>query len=390
MLLPQVLIRMGQIVKRTVTSLIDERYYSAQAGRDFPDKVSMLQHYIDQGQAQHLDPHPSFKTGWYLWQNPSSREFKSALHHFFEVSGGQLIDPSPMIDMVQFRSHCTLTDLGRLLNATLETRWSGFDGVYRDLTDIVWHQRYFRSQISMIVRKPMPAVGQRKPFLVWVQIGPNSSFSKWFDPRAPRNWDLLANWYVPSAVLDDLGEGIITQNGTKFTGVHNVWQAHPEFLADYEAVFFLDDDIVMRQGQMDEMFAQASSLGLDLFQPALSKGSNCVWPAFFHTPDGRDWRRTNGVEIMMPGFSARAMKTMAPLFCYSVSGFGLDLLFAKVAAANGYVCGVLNDVKVDHHKPIDQHSGAYYNLLRKYGVNSKAELWYLMNAFGLEIGFREI
>ena len=374
-----------------IDELIDKDYYARQAGQRFRDRSTALQHYVETGHARNLDPHPSFNTKWYRWQNPSCKEHASPLHHFFALSRLQSLDPSPMIDMVQFKRRSGLTDLSGLLNATTSKEWSGFDGVYHKLADLVWHQRYFREQIEMQVLKPLPKVGSgRRPFLVWLQAGGDSEFLCRFDAHATRNWDLLINWYDPSRVRLDLGDGILAQKGTKFTGVDQAWQSHPEIFTEYEAAFFLDDDIRLNCTQISEMFEQAKNYGLDLFQPSLSPASHCVWPVFYRTEDHKAWRRTNGVEIMMPGMSQRALSAILPLFSYSVSGFGLDLLFARVAAERRFTCGVLNSIEAGHHKPIDQEGGAFYEMLRKHGVNPKTELWYLIGAFDLEWCFYEI
>jgi hypothetical protein len=93
---------------------------------------------------------------------------------------------------------------------------------------------------------------------------------------------------------------------------------------------------------------------------------------------------------MMPAFSRRALDMLVPYFVYSVSGFGLDLLFAKIAADAGFTAAVIDKIQVQHDSAIDQQTGAYYEYLRSFDINSKLELWRLMEMFGLENQFYQV
>ena len=193
---------------------------------------------------------------------------------------------------------------------------------------------------------------------------------------------LLLNYYDNNQSRPDIGEYIVSQNGTKFTAIFNVWR-YTNIFEGYEYILFIDDDLIFKYKSIDEYFNYINKNSLDLSQPSLTTGSYCVWPVLFNKRS-KGYRTTNGVEIMMPAFSRNCLGIMAPYFGLSVSGFGLDLLFAKLAEENKLRVAVVDAIKATHNSVIDQNSGAYYELLRSYGINSKYELWSLIKRFNLD------
>ncbi len=179
------------------------------------------------------------------------------------------------------------------------------------------------------------------------------------------------------------------QRGTKFTGMFQCWQTFPEIFDRYDYVFFIDDDLVFSFDDVSVFFQKSSMYNLDISQPSLSKNSQCIWKCFFNSRFN-GFRPTNGVEIMMPCFSKKVFKSVLPYFVYSVSGFGLDLVISKIASRYFFKSGVIDDIVVDHSKNIDQQSGSYYEMLRSFGINSKYELWRMIEMFDLELSLHEI
>ncbi|NND20926.1 MAG: hypothetical protein HKO14_02455, partial [Silicimonas sp.] len=66
----------------------------------------------------------------------------------------------------------------------------------------------------------------------------------------------------------------------------------------------------------------------------------------------------------------------------SVSGFGLDLVWGQIVAEQGGRIAVLDEVSATHARPVDQAGGAYYQYLRRHGINAKAELWTMLKRYG--------
>ena len=408
-------------VNRNLIDLFDLEWYSKEANTNFGSKKEAIQHYLEKGEAlgcfpnplfdptfyrdryhirnansfvdfcdqgikKNRDPNPLFLSKWYKWQNPTSEAYLHPLFHYLTIGDSLYIDPSPMVDMGMVRK--TLDEnLGgvALLNLIIKGEYTSYAGITKSFNQLVSKQRKFIKKCKFNIHKKKP-VNARKKYLLWVQCRLGTEFFNWYQ-NGERNWDLLLNFYDNSSDRSFIGDYVLSQQGTKFTAIFNIWR-QTDILDTYEYLLFIDDDLIFRYQDIDEYFNIISKINIDLSQPSLSKGSYCVWPVFFNS--GRKGVRwTNGVEIMMPAFSKRSFNIMAPYFGTSVSGFGLDLLFAKLAKNNNFSVAVVDAVKASHFSEIDQSSGAYYEMLRSNGINSKYELWALIKRYNLEMDFYE-
>lgn len=371
-----------------VPSSFDAEYVRQQLGglHDL-DREAMFKRYREHEDPP-LNPHRAFDAEWYRWQNPDAASHPSLLDHYLAVSGERAVDPAPWIDTTllkrQFESPPSPVDL---LDLALLPGWSAEHGVTAGPGDLARKQRDFLGAIEFSAVRPPRDPPERKSRLLWVQHGPGSRFLDWFDASAPRSWDLAMNWYTGDPD-PELGECVLRQSGTKFTGIFSAAARLPGFFDGYAQVLFIDDDLGFAFGDIDRIFDIAEDGELDLFQASVAEGSFCVWPDLFHRP-GRQTRPMTAVEIMAPGFSAWALTQMISCFSLSVSGFGLDLLAGKLVRMQSGRVAVVDAVQMQHQSRIDQAEGAYYELLRRNGINSKYELWCLMRRYGLTAEFRE-
>lgn len=368
--------------------LIALDHYETQAGERFADTRAAYRHFCRYGQAAGLDPSPFFYLEWYLWQNSDAVDSVSCLDHFLSVSRYRPIDPAPFIDSVAFLAeHPKYPTMAHVLAALLT---GGENAISPDLQvhldRLTANQARVHGAIRSGVIRNAPS-GRRR--LVWVQAGPRFDTTTWYRPDRPRSWDLMCNWYLVNGIDLRHGEIHLRQSGTKATAIHHVLQTAPELLLRYDQVLFLDDDLQIAHGDIDRLFDTAEVEGLDAFQPALLPGSHCVWPGLFRKSD-KGVRRTTGVEIMMPGFSRRALADCAPIFGWSVSGFGLDFAVSEHLRRRGMACGVVDAVGVGHHAPIDEVGGAYYRFMRALGINQKLELYAVMREIGAVPEFRDL
>ena len=155
-------------------------------------------------------------------------------------------------------------------------------------------------------------------------------------------------------------------------------------LALYDHVLFIDDDIETTSQDLDALFSNCREHRLDLAQMTLSSGSFCNWDHLFSKPGHVGPREVSAVEIMMPVFSRRALRWIAPTLGQSVSGFGLDLVWGQIVARHGGRISVLDGIAAKHERPVNQNGGAYYRYLRRHGINAKAELWALLRRYGAD------
>ena len=365
-------------VTTSVVDLIDVGHYVSQARQSFPSAEAAYAHFAAEGQALGLDPAPCFSTAWYAWQNAT--QGRCVLEHFLEHASRRPVDPAPFIDTVGLlRRTPRAGNALELYRMLLRGEVPGVSPLREEhLARLQAARQAFQARIELAIVRD---VGRTRRTLVWVQCGRAFRLPTWFEPDAPRDWDLLLNWYDLGRIDLRFGEVVLRQSGTKATGMHQVLARHPELLTRYDAVLFLDDDLVVRHADVDRVFDLAGRHGLDLFQPSLAVGSHCVWPHLFHR-DGSIVRKTTGVEIMMFGFTRRALAACIPLFGRSVSGFGLDVACSRAVTDRGWSCGVIDAVQVEHRDVIDEGGGSYYEFLRGIGINQKLELAEAIDASG--------
>ena len=331
-----------------------------------------------------------FNADWYSWQNPDWRtSYDTPYAHYYEKGRFENRDPSPMIDMKRYGEMVgdTIQPQDRL-SAIRNGLRSPALGVYETWADLDKAQNDFLSAISVVcVRDDRTDLNHRN--LVFLQAGPQSCHRDWYKDT-PRSWDLLVNYYDAGGFDEGFGDIIFFQAGTKFTAIHNILTKFPDILTNYDYILFLDDDIGVSMSSLDALFNACTRYGLDLAQMALSDRSHCIWECVFAR--GRNGlRHLNCVEIMMPVMSQRVIRLCRDVFGKSISGFGLDLLISKKIANADYTnIAIIDDIVVDHLKPIDDSDGRYYSYLRSRHINPKAELWRFIQTEKIDRKIREI
>ncbi len=187
--------------------------------------------------------------------------------------------------------------------------------------------------------------------LVIARVGANSLHPEWLDPRSPRNWDLrLAPYQAnPKEARRGCDVGEIVE-GPKWTGIRAVLNGW-EGWRDYDYVWLPDDDIRTSQDAINRMFDVAAGVSLDLFAPALDDTS---YFAHFITVHNANFfgRYVGFVEIMVPGFSRRALQKLLPTLDEGDTGWGwgLDSVWPKLL--NYENVGIIDGVTVSHTRPV--------------------------------------
>ena len=347
--------------------------------RQCPDVGSdPLAYFLRHGLEQKLDPTPWFVTDWYAWQNPDCVAFDSPYLHYLSKGNAEGRDPSPFVDIRRYQA-ISGVPAATIYALILAGHRSVALGVYENRSDLARCQDRFRAGINVVAHKIMPKP-VRKKALVVLQAGPAAVARDWVE-RDDREWDLLVNYYDATGFRPGFGDYVFFQKGTKFTAMWLLWERYREILAHYEHVLFLDDDVAVAGADLDHLFRKCRRHGLDLAQMSLSKGSSCNWRELFTQSGKTSPRKVSAVEIMMPVFSASALRQVARTFAQSVSGFGLDLAWGKLIHDAGGKIAVLDDVVATHARPVDQTDGAYYAYLRRHMINAKSELWVLLKDY---------
>jgi hypothetical protein len=361
--------------------LFDRAFVQEQA--PYLDDANWTEVFLSANSNLSLNPTRFFLTEWYAWQNPDwHRQHPSPYAHYLDIGRHEGRDPSPYVDMTRYRQAMDQSlSAASAYDLLLQGHHAPWIGVYEGSEDLRRMQDRFYRTLGVTAHRARKLPKPRSSLVV-LQSGRGALTRAWFDAGAPRNWDLLVNYYDALGFEPDLGEYVFFQKGTKFTAMWTLWHRYPEVLAPYDHVLFLDDDVETSVVSLNALFDACRTHNLDLAQMSLSEDSSSNWKNLFD----RSWktgpREVSAVEIMMPVFSRRALDLLAPTFGQSISGFGLDLTWGHLMQQLGGRIAVMDGISAVHARPVDQSGGAFYAYLRSHGINAKAELWALLQAYG--------
>lgn len=211
----------------------------------------------------------------------------------------------------------------------------------------------------------------RHPFLVYIPTDGGDYIADIDDNE--RLFDVALNNYSTTAhIPEGEAEWQFAVEGHKWPSIATNLK---KITKAYDYVAFIDNDIAVATHQLNMLFLAGSALRLDLYQAALSRDSVTAWPQLKHV-SGSLARRIDFVEIMMPIFSSRALEICAPTFNLSTSGWGLDILWAKLLQDSNI--GVIDAVIVGHRRPVVSHAWRNAD-----GLSAEEELARIRQSFNI-------
>ncbi|HEU4879169.1 MAG TPA: hypothetical protein VFT21_06950 [Gemmatimonadaceae bacterium] len=361
----------------------DPHYFAKASGGSHHSLLEYLDHYA----SGDVSPSREFEHSWYTWQNPDwCRNYEHPFLHFYFEGLAQGRDPAPGIDIWKFLRNLPSSGNAMRHLYSQVTRRGRFDSSFSlySTEDLRRAQDAFKESIELDVHCENPRGSRR--FLVFVQASRAVASSFLYEER---DFDILLNFYDGLPVADWPGvEHLVSQRGTKSSAVAKLLEARPDLLLRYDAVLFLDDDIVLSAPAVSRFFAEMERSSLDLAQPSLTAESSCVWPVLKQPAVGPGVRLTNAVEIMMPAATRFTLERAGWAFGRAISGYGVDLLLGhEIVDRLGRKAGVIGAVVASHEKPIDSRKGDFYTFMRSLGIKPKHELWTIMKEFGIEATF---
>jgi hypothetical protein len=351
----------------------------------------LLELYLARPEPDAPSPSAEFDHAWYASENPDwARTHPHPLLHFLERGLRAGRRPRPDIDL-EFLRDITRGAKPRSLEEAAfrvfdHTLGAGETGPPLNRQELRARQDRFyadgRLRIEREARNPARNV------LVFVQCG------RGFDAAyldEPRSFDVLLNSYHETTAHPK-ADIAVSQAGTKTTAIRRLMELRPDLILRYHAVLFLDDDVEIGAEGIDALFRAMAAEKLDLAQPALTADSATAYPFLKRPSAGAGVTRVSSVEIMAPALTRRALERASWAFAESVSGWGSDLLLGPaVRAAFGPASvGVIGSVAVRHAAPVDLSGGAFYALLRRYGVDPGHEANRVAVDFGVERHLRPL
>lgn len=134
-----------------------------------------------------------------------------------------------------------------------------------------------------------------------------------------------------------------------------VWLDKQAALGEFSYLAVIDHDVYLSISSINRLLFLGQLHQLDLFQPSLSHDSFISHPHLANRP-GYVLRETTLVESMAPFFSASAYARVKYSFGESVSGYGLDFVWAHEIRAGGGKVAIVDAVIAKHLNPVTSHS----------------------------------
>jgi hypothetical protein len=226
----------------------------------------------------------------------------------------------------------------------------------------------------------------RRRNLLIVRSGDRSLHEHWLngDDASARNFDLHISYFGQKDLSRIIAERDITgtaEKGPKFPGLVECMGKLGSKVSQYDYVGFPDDDLYATCRTWNLFFEIVRQLQPAVAQPALHRSSFYTYVDLLQVPTFRA-RWTNFVEVMMPVFSAKALKEALPFFGESSSGWGMDYLWPQLFKAENRTLCVVDDTPVLHTRAV--RSGPLYSLLGKIGSDPKEDLHAFLSKHQLE------
>lgn len=215
--------------------------------------------------------------------------------------------------------------------------------------------------------------------LVVVRAGDKSLHPHWLSGEGGRNWDLVVSYFGDDPGLYKSDEVVrIDAKGPKWHGLHEVFAQHPEFVKNYDYILLPDDDLMASKADINRLFDICRAYGLEVGHPALT------WNSYHgHLMTLRNTttllRYTNFVELMAPCLSAGMLDKTRCYFDKTLSGWGLQQAWAKLAGKMRMA--IIDEVTVFHTRPV---GGPNYKVLREKGISPWDEMRALCRELDLD------
>ena len=204
----------------------------------------------------------------------------------------------------------------------------------------------------------------------------------WND-TSEKNYDLLIIYYGKNSKTFlkkyNKFDYFHQQSGYKFSIIKDYYKNNKALFKKYKNIFMPDDDLVLKNNDINKFFDIFNDYNLKLAQPSLiGYFSHNIT---LHRPDFI-LRYTDFVEIMMPCFSIDALKICINSFDETPTGFGLDFYWPKLLGYPKNKIAIIDEIIAIHPKEVGTSElynnrknidDSFHNFMKKNNlINSKS------------------
>ncbi len=229
----------------------------------------------------------------------------------------------------------------------------------------------------------MPNFSESKENVVIVRAGQKSLHKRWhLLPYHARNFDLVVSYFDEAAFRaheEEAGVYAFLCIGGKWDGIYRTLDWMDQNFPEYEYYWLPDDDIDADSVSINLLFDAMKGSNLGVAQPSLTPDSYFTHFLFINCP-GVLLRYTNYVEIMVPCLARDVLVEVKPHFKETMSGFGLDYIWARLSTLGSRRAAILDLVQVRHTRPV---GNVLVSAMAKQGRSPKREEEVLKSLYGI-------
>lgn len=172
----------------------------------------------------------------------------------------------------------------------------------------------------------------KSQYLLFTSAGDHSNIHHWL--QGSRNFDLWVSYYGNEKnKYEDISDYHIEKKGGKFPALHYVYQHWKDILDNYQAIFIMDDDIIIDASAISRLFKIRKKYDLWLLQPAFTKKGKYTHKVTVVNPT-TFLRYTNFVEVTCPLFKKEKLDEFMKVYDPILIGWGVDWWFMDVLGRN--------------------------------------------------------
>jgi hypothetical protein len=209
-------------------------------------------------------------------------------------------------------------------------------------------------------------------YLVFTSAGDRANLQSWL--KGKQNFDFWITYYGETKNrYREFCDYYLERKGGKFPNLHYAYQHFREILECYEAIFIMDDDLIISSTEIGYLFEIREKYDLWLLQPAYDPQGKISHPITGARPLSF-MRYTNFVEVTCPLFRRDVLDKFMKIYDPILIGWGIDWLYMhalgdkiekKVAVVDAVTC--LN--------PTDEMKGGYREIELLQDTPTRIENW---------------
>jgi hypothetical protein len=212
-------------------------------------------------------------------------------------------------------------------------------------------------------------------YLVFSSVGDRNNIQSWTSGPGKKIFDVVIYYYGEEETPVFDVDTLVRRKGLKLENFHHFLSINDA--SQYEAIWVVDDDIIMDTESINTMFSIFKKYKLWLAQPSFNEDSQISWDITRKKPNNI-LRFTNFVECGVPIFSQKVIPQLKGTFKNAKTGAGLDLIWAKLLDFPKDKIAVIDTVSCHHPKnlpssidlviPRQLHLVQGIKLLNEYGM----------------------